>query len=352
MGKSKKPGEEKTAGKTGNRGKKKGPGDKTGPAPKPGAGKKKKSPGTPTRQKNTEVRKIGVSTGPYPGVPADEKPSIPGFERLERIESGLKKLDAYADEPRESAAGSSGGKKGRSPATILEHIDAFRSRIITLLVLLILFTIAGFVFSDTLLEIMNRPFVSSGHKLNIFNITEAFLIRVKLSFAAAVFVLFPFIVYQVWNLITRRLPLKSKTFFLISLLSAILLFYTGVAFTYFLILPASIDILLSFVSEEMFSTIGAADYINFILVFSIILGVLFDFPVIAMLLTKIGLVTPQFLSKYRRHAIVIIWIIAAVVTPTPDPFNQSVVAVPLMIFYEISIIGAKIIVRKKNRELS
>jgi len=353
MGKIKKPDTEKS-GKS-RTGKSKSSGK--GKAAKSGIKNKNRKPdkkGTGIKKSALKPYYAGKVEDPYDDY--SEKASLPGFEKIERITGEIEKLDPYIEKSANDALDKAVLKpKARNkviePLTFLDHIDAFRSKILRILFLLVAFTVAGFVFSDYLLEIMNRPFVNSGHKLNVFNITEAFLIRIKLSFCAAVFVLFPFIVYQVWNIITRRLTLKSKKFFILSLLSAIILFYIGIAFTYFLVLPASIDILLSFVSSEMFSTIGAADYINFIVIFSVILGLLFDFPVVVILLTKVGLVTPLFLSKYRRHAIVLIWIIAAVVTPTPDPFNQAVVAVPLMIFYEISIIGSKIIVKKRKNDL-
>lgn len=237
-----------------------------------------------------------------------------------------------------------------SPGALLGHLDAFRSRILIILGLLILFTIAGFFFSDYILAVINAPFIESGHRLNIFNITGGFIIRVKTSFGAAVLLVFPYLIYQIRKYISPKISIKSRRFFNISLISAILLFYSGIAFVYFIILPASIKILLGFIGDEMTSTIGADDYVNFIMIFSFALGLLFDFPVIVMILTKIGILSPQLLIKYRRHAIVVIWIISAFVTPTPDPLNQALVAVPLMIFYEISVQGSKFIKRKKDED--
>ena len=105
--------------------------------------------------------------------------------------------------------------------------------------------------------------------------------------------------------------------------------------------------MLSFVGNDMVSTIGADNYFGFILFFSLSMGVLFEVPVIVLVLTRMGMITPEFLSKKRKFAIVVIWIIAAIITPQPDPLSQAMVGVPLMIIYEISIIISRLVAKRK-----
>ncbi len=138
----------------------------------------------------------------------------------------------------------------------------------------------------------------------------------------------------------------------ITIISAVLLFYSGAAFVFFILLPAAIKVMLSFVGPEMISTIGADDYLNFIIFSSLIMGVLFEVPVIILVLTRLGIVSPQFLIRKRKYAILVIWIIAAIVTPQPDPLSQSLVGVPLMLLYEISIIISKIVARRERKKLN
>jgi len=220
------------------------------------------------------------------------------------------------------------------------------------LVLLIITTIAGFFFSDHILGVINLPFIESGQKLNIFTVTGGFMIRLKASFGAAVLAVFPFFVQRIWRVASPSIPKESKMFSRLSVIASILLFYSGIAFVYFLLMPAAVKILLNFIGGSMASTIGADDYLSFTIMFSLAMGVLFDTPIIVMILTYLGIITPQTLLKYWKHAIVVIWIIAALITPTPDPLTQSLVAVPLMLFFGISILASQMVVRRKHKALA
>lgn len=243
-------------------------------------------------------------------------------------------------------------KNGLPMKGLYDFLDRMRGSLITTAILLIIGTIAGFFFSDHILSVINYPFMQSGHKLNIFTVTGGFMIRVKASFGAAVLVIFPYFIFRLWRVARPIVPKESRMFSRLSVLFSVMLFYSGVAFVYFFLMPAAVNILMNFIGGSMTSTIGADDYLDFTILFSFSMGVLFDTPIIMMILTYLGLVTPQKLSKYRRHAIVIIWIIAALITPTPDPLTQSLVAVPLMIFFELSIVGSRLVTSRKNKQIA
>ncbi len=231
-------------------------------------------------------------------------------------------------------------------------LDRFRSKLLVTLLMFIIITPVAFYFSDILLHYINKPFIDSGNKLNIFTLMGGFMLKFKVSVAAALFVLVPIIIYQIWDIIVPSLNKNNRMFSRISIIAAVILFYSGVAFVFFLLLPAAVKVMLSFVGKDMLSTIGADSYLSFILFFSLSMGVLFEVPVIVLVLTRMGIVSPAMLSGKRKYAIVIIWVIAAVITPQPDPLSQAMVGVPLMIIYEISILISRLVARSNLKRIS
>lgn len=242
--------------------------------------------------------------------------------------------------------------RGDEPMSVVGHLDELRSRVLFVLASFMIITAIAFYFSDILVYYVNKPFLDSGNKLNIFTLIGGFMLKFKVSAAAAIFILIPMIIFQIWRFIVPAIERQNRTFSRLTIISAVLLFYSGAAFVFFILLPAAIKVMLSFVGPEMISTIGADDYLNFIIFSSLIMGVLFEVPVIILVLTRLGIVSPQFLIAKRKYAILIIWIIAAIVTPQPDPLSQSLVGVPLMLLYEISIIISKIVARRERKKFN
>jgi sec-independent protein translocase protein TatC len=241
-------------------------------------------------------------------------------------------------------------ERGDEPMTVVDHLDEMRSRLLYSLMAVILLTFAGFFLSDHLLNIINRPFVETGQKLNIFKLTGGFLIRIKASFVAGLMLGLPIILYHVWKFIAPAISKKDRRFSLIALVAAFFLFYGGMAFVFFIILPFAINMLLGFIGTEMLSTIGASDYMSFILMMSIAMGLIFELPIVVMILTRIGILTPEYLIHMRKYSVVAIFIIAALITPQ-DIFTMILVAIPLMFLYEVSIVISRLIsVGKKKRE--
>ena len=243
-------------------------------------------------------------------------------------------------------------ERGDIPMTIVGHLGELRSRIIKSLIIILILTIGAFVFSDEILKFLTMPFTSTGFKLNVFRLTEGFMIRLKVSAIAALVVGVPIIMHQVWRFILPAVEKKDRMFARMSILASIILFYAGVIFVFLLLVPFSVTMLLSFVAKEWISTIGANDYINLVFFFCLIMGILFELPIIMMILTRIGMVTPSFLVSKRKYAIVLAFVISAVITPTQDMLTQIIVAIPLVILYEASIIVSKFTaVRKRKSKL-
>lgn len=235
--------------------------------------------------------------------------------------------------------------------TIVEHLEELRSRLIKILVSFFILTCVTFYFSDLLVSIINKPFLITGNKLNVFTLAGGFMIKMKVSIAIAILILIPLTVYHIWRFISPAIERNERFFSRMTIFTAILLFYTGVVFV-FLLLPSTITVLLNFIDPSMLSTIDANNYLHFIFFLSFIMGVLCELPVIILILTKIGLITPEFLTRKRKYAVIIIWVTAAIVTPSPDILSQSLVGVPLMFLYEISIVISRLVlIRKKRKEL-
>jgi len=241
--------------------------------------------------------------------------------------------------------------RGDEPMTIVGHLDELRSRIIIVLASFIVLACIAFYFSDQLVYFINKPFLESGNKLNVFTLVGGFMVKMKVSAAIAVLINIPLIIFHIWRFISPAIDRPERFFSRMTILSAIILFYAGVCFV-FLLLPSMVKVLLGFIDTSMFSTIGVDDYLHFIFFMSFIMGFLCELPIIILVLTKIGLITPQFLIRKRKYAVIIIWITAAIVTPGPDILSQSLVGIPLMFLYEISIVISKIVlIRKKRKEL-
>lgn len=296
----------------------------------------KKDKKTATEHKIPPVKKAGVKKSPA------EKP----------LKKKTAKEETPAEKIPETVKPVTSKKDEDNTLDMIGILDKFRSKILVTLLMLIIITPVAFYFSDTLLYYINKPFIESGNKLNIFTLMGGFMLKFKVSVATALFMLAPFIIYQIWSMVVPSLNKSNRMFSRLTIIAAVILFYSGVCFVFFLLLPAAIKVMLGFVGKDMLSTIGADNYLSFILFFSLSMGVLFEVPVIILVLTRMGIVSPAMLSKKRKYAIVVIWVIAAIITPQPDPLSQAMVGVPLMIIYEISIIISRIVARSNLKRIS
>jgi sec-independent protein translocase protein TatC len=328
------------------------------------AKKTKKSGGKPT-EKQGNIKKKGVKKKPAPkkapvkkrgnspsAVPRDIVPAPP--KKRKDLIQALTEYDE-ADVPGDAAnekIDPRAVERGDIPMTLVDHLGEIRSRIITSIIVVIVLTIGAFVYSNEILKFLTAPYTVTGYKLNVFKLTEGFMIRLKVSAIAALLVGVPFIIHQVWRFILPAIERKDRMFSRVSLLASILLFYSGVVFVFYLLVPFTVKVLLSFVAKDWISTIGANDYINLVFFFCVVMGILFELPIIMMILTRIGVITPSFLVRKRKYAIVFAFVISAVITPTQDMLTQLIVAIPLILLYEASIFVSKLTtVRKRKREL-
>jgi sec-independent protein translocase protein TatC len=296
------------------------------------------------KKKTSGVKKPSASAGPS-GKDIAIKSPYPEVKKKPG-----KKSPVAVDPPESEEVDPKALDRGDIPMSLIGHLDEFRSRFLVSLVTVFLILLGSFIVSDDLLAIINRPYLATGMKLNVFNLIDGFLLRLKVSLLAGILLGFPVIIYELWKYIVPAIDRRDRTFAFFSILFAIILFYSGITLTY-ITLPLAIKALLSFTPTDMTNTINAMQYLNFVFIFCLAMGAVFELPIIIMILTKIGIVTPAFLVSKRKYAIVLIWVIAAIITPTVDPITQSLVALPLMFLYEISILISKFMIfRKKKAE--
>ena len=176
-----------------------------------------------------------------------------------------------------------------------------------------------------------------------------FTMHMWISFIGGVILSFPYLLWEIWRFIRPALRegerKNTRGFVLVSSF----LFLTGILFSYYLIVPLSVNFLGSYqVSADVINMISMDSYISTVTTLTLASGILFELPIIVFFLTKFGIISPAFMRKYRKHALVVILIVAAVVTPSPDISSQLIVAIPLYILYEASIFVSKYVERKKQ----
>jgi sec-independent protein translocase protein TatC len=267
------------------------------------------------------------------------------------------------------------GKKGEKEMSFLEHLEELRWHIIRSVLAVVLFMIIAFIFKGFLFDtvilgpkspgfITNRLLCQLGEYLNTsalcINTKQLNLISIKMSgqitthitvaMVAGLILAFPVILWEFWKFFRPALKAREAKYAKGAVFAASVLFFIGVLFGYFMLAPLSIHFLSSYeISPEVVNQINVRSYIGTLTSICLATGLVFELPIITFFLTKIGLVTPAFMKNYRRHAIVVIFIIAAIITP-PDVFSQTLVAIPLLILYEVSILISSRVMKQKDKD--
>jgi len=185
------------------------------------------------------------------------------------------------------------------------------------------------------------------------NISGQFTTHMWIAFMTGFIIGFPYLVWELWRFIKPALSEKEIKVSQGVVFFTSLLFMLGVMFGYYIITPLSINFLGNYkVSEEIANSISMDSYINTVTVLSMSTGLIFELPMVVYFLSKLGILTPEFMRKHRKHAMVVNLIIAALITPSPDVTSQLMVAVPLLILYEISIYVSKAVAFKKRKALA
>ena len=267
-------------------------------------------------------------------------------------------------------------KLQRDEMTFFDHIEELRWTLLRAAVVVFILSVIAFIFKNIIFDIVilspkDPNFITNrwlclaadkfhisglciqGVNFNLINLNMAgqFMTHITISLIAGFIVAFPYITWEIWRFIRPALydvERKSTRKFVFWIT---FLFFTGVAMGYFIISPISIIFLSTYqVSSQVVNTISLSSYISFTSSIWFATGVTFELPVVTYFLTRLGIVTPDFMRKYRKIAAVVILFLAAIITPSPDMFSQSLVAVPLYLLYEASIFVSRSVIRKRERE--
>jgi sec-independent protein translocase protein TatC len=257
-----------------------------------------------------------------------------------------------------------GSKQGEM--TFLDHLEELRWHIIRSLMAVVTFGSLAFIFSRYIFDnilfapktpsfFTNRILCELAHKWDLeticinskpfqlisINMSGQFSIDIMMAIVAGLVLGFPYIIWELWRFIKPALYEKERRYTRYSVAVVSILFFTGVLFGFYIIAPVSVHFLGSYqVSQQVINQINVESYISTVVSIILASGVIFEMPALMFLLAKIGLVSASFLKKYRRHAYIVILIVAAIITP-PDVFSLALVSIPLFLLFEISIIVAK-----------
>ncbi len=227
--------------------------------------------------------------------------------------------------------------------TFGDHLEELRKRLIFCIIALIFCFIVCWIFKSTILHIAKRPHLIAMNKfglpdnLQVLSYQEGFYAYIKLCFISSIFLSYPITILQIWQFVNPGLFRKEKRFFVLFIFISFLAFGAGTFFGYFFLIPLGLQFLIGILGAGIAPIITMGQYISFVFILTIALGFVFQLPLIILLLTRIGLFSTKDFVSWRRYAILVSFIISAVITP-PDPFTQVLTAVPMLALYETGIL--------------
>ena len=245
------------------------------------------------------------------------------------------------------------------PQTFWDHLDVLRALLIRMAIVVTGFTVVAFLMKDTLFSIVLAP--RSSHfvtyqllgaevfTLHLMNtgLTEQFMIHVRTALYAGVLLASPYILYELFRFVSPGLYANERRYTVWIVGAAYLMFIIGTFVNYFVVFPMTVHFLGTYqVSPDVANMLTLQSYIDTLLGMSLIMGVVFELPVVCAVMGRMGLITNRMMTAYRRHAIVAILVVAAIITPTTDIFTLMVVSLPIYLLYELSIQIVRI--TKKN----
>ncbi|MBI3636374.1 MAG: twin-arginine translocase subunit TatC [Candidatus Rokubacteria bacterium] len=224
----------------------------------------------------------------------------------------------------------------------MEHLGELRVRIVRALLALFVGLAIALPFSQRIMDYLARPVRQTGNALVFLSLTEAFWVQMKVALIVGMFIAAPGILWQVWAFIAPGLHQHEKKYAVPFVIIGSALFIVGGVFSLKVVTPYAIQFLLSYARPGLQPMISIGSYVDFLLKFTLAFGLVFELPLIITILARLGVVTPKVLAKNRKYAILGAFIAGAVLTPTPDMFNQTLMAGPLIILYEVGIVCARV----------
>lgn len=230
--------------------------------------------------------------------------------------------------------------------SFMEHLGELRMRMVRSLIAVLVGLLIAFPLSQRIVDWLARPVQATGNTLVFLAVTEAFWVQMKVALIAGVFLAAPAILWQVWAFVSPGLYPHEKKYAAPFVIVGSLLFVGGGAFSLKVVTPYAVHFLLSFARPGLQPMISVGAYVDFLLKFTLAFGLVFELPLAITLAARMGLVTPQVLARHRKYAVLGAFVAAAILTPTPDAFNQMLMAGPLILLYEVGIVCARLFARR------
>ncbi len=248
------------------------------------------------------------------------------------------------DDERRDNEGEPEGKE----MSFFEHLEELRWRIVRMLIGIVLGTIICWIFIDFLIDgVLLRPvthlnatLTGSQQPIHLQNLKPfgQLFVYMEVAIVGGVLLSLPNLLYQLWAFIAPGLMPKERKYVRSIVFFSTFCFIAGVVFAYFVMLPAALQFFSGFGSTTIQNNIAINEYMSFVISVLLAAGVVFELPMVSWFLSKIGILRPEFMRRYRRHSIVVIFLLAAALTPGTDPVSQILLAIPLVVLYEISIL--------------
>jgi sec-independent protein translocase protein TatC len=234
--------------------------------------------------------------------------------------------------------------------TIIEHLESLRKSLIISVLAIIIAAFICFAYNEQILSFIISPLRGLNEKLVVTGVTEAFFVKLKLAFLAGMIASFPIVVWSFWGFIKPALYPSERKYVYILFPVTLLLFCVGVFFAYFGILPLILKFFVYIAGSNLDTMFKVDQYVSFVMAFTIPFGLVFELPIIVFFLAKMGWVTSEMMARNRKYALLVIFILAAALTPGPDPISQMMMGTPVYILYEISIFVARFARPDKERQ--
>ena len=221
--------------------------------------------------------------------------------------------------------------------SLAEHLTELRSCLVKAGAALVAGTAVSFYYLEYIIKTLTAPV----GQLYYLRPAEAFMVYLKIALLAGLILASPMVLYQLYSFVRPALTLREKHYALCTIPIIIVLFLGGMLFSYYLVFPRAVEFFLGFGAERVSPLISIESYLDFMLMLVVPFGFVFNIPVVLLLLVYVKLVSAQTLNKYQKHVILAAFILAALITPTPDIFTQSLLALPMVVLYEVSLVLCK-----------
>jgi sec-independent protein translocase protein TatC len=256
---------------------------------------------------------------------------------------------------------------GVSRMSFWGHLEELRKRLVASAIAVGVGFIVCFQYSEAILDILLWPMrrkmdITSSYpffavrvnetapKLHFTTATEPFWSHLKIAFVSGIIVAVPVIMYQVWQFLKPGLLKKERIYARFFVVFSTFFFAVGVLFCLFLLLPFAVTFLLEYKTQQLVPILTIGQYVDFVLKFLLASGAIFELPLVIVLLTRMGIMTPQWLAKQRKYAFLLAFVAGAIITPTQDVFNMTLMSIPIYLLYEIGVLASRILGKTRTSD--